>query len=121
MKIRRLFWLFVLASVVSGALYSSRMARGSQVPLKFRVVARLPIERNEPVRIRAVRVKGVKVSRRQKFLAEDDWLHGLSVTIMNRTGKNIVFAAVDVQFPRPLGLEGPVAIHTLEFGNRVVG
>src|SRR5689334_13199703 len=101
MKIRPLFWVFVFVSVVSGVLYSSRMARGSHVPLKSRSVARLPIERNEPIRIRAVRVNAVRVAHRQEFLAEDDWLRRVSVTIMNRTNKNIIFAAANVQFPRP--------------------
>lgn len=105
MKIRPLFGLFVLAGLVSGVLHVSTRAGGSREPFRDRVVARLPVERNEPVRIRAVKIKGAKVSHRQKFSAEDDWLRGLSVTIMNRTNKNIVFAAIDVQFPRPLGLE----------------
>ena len=118
MKLRPLFCLFVFAIVISGILHVSTRALGVRKTPKNRVVARLAKEPNEPVRIRAVRVKNARVSHRQKFLAEDDWLHDFSVTIMNSTSKNIVFAQVDVQFPRPLGLEGPVAIHTLEYGNR---
>ena len=66
---------------------------------KQRIVARLPLERNEPLRIRAVRVNGVQVSHRLTFRADDDWLDALTITVTNRTQKNIVYAAIDLQFP----------------------
>lgn len=85
MKIRFALCLIVVPNLVFSSFYAAARVRGAQHKAKERMVARLPVERNEPVRIRAVRIKGVKVSHRQRFPAEDDWLHGLSVTILNRT------------------------------------
>ena len=120
MKIRFLLGLVLLTSLIISAFYASTRVRGAQQPNKHRTIARLPIERDEPVRIRAVKVKGMKVFHRQKFLADDDWLRGLTVTIKNKTEKTITFAAIDIQFPRPSGSEGPTAIHTIEYGNRAL-
>lgn len=117
MRIRFPVW-FVLGGLIFSALYVLTGVRGAQQLIKYRTIARLPIERNEPVRIRAVKVKGVKVIHRQKLVADDDWLSGLTVTIKNRTNKIITFAAIDIQFQRPRGSEGPTAIHTIEYGNR---
>jgi len=69
---------------------------GAQQPIKHRTIARLPLERNEPVRIRAVKVKDIRVRHGQKFVADDDWLSGLTVTVKNRTDKTITFAAIDL-------------------------
>lgn len=120
MKIRSLLVLVVLTSLIIGAFYASTRVRGAQQLIKHRTIARLPIERNEPVRIRAVTFKGMKVRHRQKFVANDDWLSGLTVTIKNRSEKTITFAAIDLQFPRPPGSEGPTAIHTIEYGDRAL-
>jgi hypothetical protein len=76
MKIRSLLGSVVLTSLIIGAFYASTRVRGAQQPMKHRTIARLPIERNEPVRIRAVKVRGVKVVHRQEFLADEDWLSG---------------------------------------------
>jgi len=120
MKIRSSLCLVILTSLAFGIFYASRKVRGAQQNTKYRNIARLPIERNEPIRIRVVKVKGAKVFNRQKFLAGDDWLGGLTVTIKNRSEKAIVFAAIDLQFPRPLGSEGRIAIDEVEYGNRAL-
>lgn len=60
MKIRPVLWLFVSVCVVSSVLRLSTRARAVPGSFKARVVARLPIERNEPVRIRAVKLKAQK-------------------------------------------------------------
>jgi hypothetical protein len=120
MKTRSLLVLVVLTGLLFDAFHASTRVRGAQQNGKHRTIARLPIERNEPVRIRAVKFKGMKVRHRQKFLADDDWLSGLTVTIKNRTNKTITFAAIDIQFPRPIGSEGPTAFHTIEYGNRAL-
>ena len=90
MKVRSLFWLLVLGSIFASALYVSSRAGGAQPPFQGRTVKRLPVERNEPVRIRAVKVKALKVVHGQTFLADEEWLRGLTITITNRTTKTIV-------------------------------
>src|SRR5436305_15098386 len=112
MKIRFPLGLVVLISLLFGAFHASTRVRGAQQPINHRTIARLPIERNEPVRIRVVRVKGEKVFHERTFVAEDDWLSWLTVTIKNRSDKAILSAAIDLQFPRPPGSEGRIAIHT---------
>ena len=120
MKVRSLFSLLVLSSIFASALYVSSRARGAQPPFQGRTVKRLPVERNEPVRIRAVKVKGLKVIHGQTFLADEEWLRGLTITITNRTTKTIVFASIDIRFPRPGNSDAPIAIDMLEYGNRTL-
>ena len=86
MKIRPTFLLFVVASLFLGALVLSFKSSGAQA-FKQRVVARLSVEANEPVGIRAVRAGGLKLLNGRKFLAGDDWLRDLTITITNRTRK----------------------------------
>lgn len=86
--------------------------------LKNRTINRLPLERNRPVGIVGVKIRGGDVLPNRGLIEDDDWLEGLVIRIRNRSAKDIVFASIDLQFPRPAGSEGPFAIDELTFGNR---
>jgi hypothetical protein len=118
MKIQ--FLMLLMAAIfipLYGSLSLSTSDRGVEQHLRDRSVARLPEERTEPLSIRAVSVRGTKVSHRSKFKTDDNWLDGFAVTVKNRTKKPITFAAINLQFPRPFGSAGRIAVHTLEYGN----
>lgn len=63
--------------------------------------SRLPREKNEPIRIRAVKVKGRKLRSNENFFSNGDWLDDLTITIENRTNKRILFASIDLIFSAP--------------------
>jgi hypothetical protein len=100
-----------------GAFYVAARAHEPSQLIQQRSIARLPIERNEPVSIRAVKVNGRKVFRNKKFVADDDWLRGLTIDIKNRSNKVILFATIQLQFPRPPGSEGQIAVDEIFYGN----
>lgn len=69
---------------------------------KERVIERL-LEKNEPVEIIDTKVNGQSVTLGQKFRADDDWITTVVFTVKNRSDKRILFASVDLFFPRPDG------------------
>lgn len=111
-----------MAAIFAGltALFlSPGTLRAANAPSEWRerTIRRLPIERNEPIAIVKVKVKGKSVFRSRKFLSDDDWLNGLTITVKNRSGKEILFASIQLQFPRPLGSEGRIALDDMHYGN----
>lgn len=56
--------------------------------------------RNEPVKIVKLKVKGKPVEPARKFLAENDWLRGLTVSVKNTSDKTIVWIDLALDFPR---------------------
>lgn len=59
----------------------------------------------EPVEISSVKNKTRKLKLDEKFLADDDWLRGFTVTLVNTSGKNITSLSVELTFLRPAGHE----------------
>lgn len=119
MKIRFLLVLFCSVTLF-GAFYAATRAHESSQPFNHRSVGRLPTERNEPLRIRAVKVKGRSVRSKERFLSDDDWLNGLTITVKNRSEKEILYASIQLQFPRTFGLADPIAVDDIDYGNRAL-
>lgn len=84
---------------------------------KQRVIARMPVEKNEPVEIAEVRVNGQPISFDKEFSADDNWLRSLTVSIKNRSNKTILFASIRLRFPRATGLEEAVSVHDMFWGD----
>jgi hypothetical protein len=82
-----------------------------------RSIGKLPTERNQPISIRGVKVHGTAVRPNKEFVAGDDWLTGLTVEMKNRSPKAVLFAAIQLQFPRAAGFPGPIAVDELFYGN----
>ena len=59
----------------------------------------------EPVAISAVKNKTKRLKLDEKFLDDDDWLQGFTVTLVNTSGKNITSLSVELTFLRPAGHE----------------
>ena len=58
------------------------------------------IHPKEPLRIKAIRGKKGDVMVNKKFLDGDDWLRALTFRLENISDKNIVFARIELEFPR---------------------
>jgi uncharacterized membrane protein YgcG len=99
--------------VLQGPMY---VANGAGQRKK--IVARLPTERNEPLRIRTVRANGRRIISGRPYYSNDDWLNDLTVRIQNRSERTIMLAAIQLQFPRPAGSGGPIVIDDINYGNR---
>lgn len=82
-----------------------------------RVIKRLPVEQNEPIEITDIKVNGQSVSFDKKFVADDEWLRSFVVSIKNRSDKLILFASIQLQFPRPPGSQDRMAIDDMSYGN----
>jgi hypothetical protein len=67
-----------------------------------------------------VKVKGRKIRSNERFASDEDWLSGLTINIKNRSDQAIRLAAIQLQFPRPSGSEGPIAIADIYYGNRAL-
>ena len=65
-----------------------------------RVIHSLPVEADEPLAITEVKASGQSVTPDQLFTANDDWLKTLTVSVKNNSDKVIVYAAINLQFPR---------------------
>jgi hypothetical protein len=59
-------------------LLSTTDAGSTASSLKQVSFSRLPTEKNEPIRLRAVKVKGRKVRSNEKIASNGDWLDGLT-------------------------------------------
>jgi hypothetical protein len=55
----------------------------------------------EPVKIAKLKIKGRPVGIDQKFLEDDDWLKGFTISIKNTSKKTITAITIDLNFPRP--------------------
>jgi hypothetical protein len=117
MKIRALVLLSVVASLIFGAVFTTRRTLAVE-QVKQRSIGRLGIERNEPFRIRSVRIKNKPVQKNKKFDADEDWLGDLTIRVRNTSLKRVVFASIDLFFRSP---EGKItAVDQIDYGNRAL-
>lgn len=114
MKIHRKLGAMVVALIVS------TVAATAQVQTRERVIRRLPVEQNEPIGLTQVKVNGERVFAKKAFLADDQWLKGLVISVKNRSDKLILFASIQLQFPRPTGSQDPMVIDDMFYGNRAL-
>lgn len=84
---------------------------------KQRVITRLPTEQNEPIVITAVRVHDQSIAFGEKFDADDDWLKKFSLSVKNKSDKLILFASIQLQFPRSADSQGEMAVEDVFYGN----
>lgn len=117
-SLRASVYVLLLLVVVIGVFVSFPKTTATARRLKNRTINRLPLERNRPIGIVGVKIRGSDVLPNRGLIEDDDWLEGLVIRIRNRSDKDIVFASIDLQFPRPAGSEGPFAIDEITFGNR---
>lgn len=82
-----------------------------------RLIHRLPIEQNEPLEITDIKVNGQSVSFDKKFMAGDDWLRTLVVSIKNKSDKLILFASIQLQFRRALESKERLSVSDMSTGN----
>jgi hypothetical protein len=76
-------------------------------------------QRNEPIKITKLKAKGRLIRLGEKFVAEDDWLKGLTISVKNTSGKSIVFIEIGIQFPRTAGAtQERIAVDTLVYGSQ---
>ena len=80
MKLRFPICLLCALSLFFGTLYAASGERGS----RQRAIGRLPIERNEPLRIRTVKVAGRRLLRNEKFDGDEGWLKNFSMRFVGK-------------------------------------
>src|ERR1051325_12071288 len=59
--------------------------------------------RTEPVEVTGLRNEHRVLQLGKRFLDEDDWLKGLTVTVRNNSDKSISRIEINLAFPRPKG------------------
>lgn len=69
-----------------------------------------------PVDIVGIKVKGRAVEPNRKFLAEEDWLNGLTFTLKNVSDKPISYVDVELLFPARAGSQVDGALFELRYG-----
>lgn len=53
---------------------------------------------NAPIKIMAVKTKVGEIKTDKKFFADDDWLKGLTVRLVNHSGRRVTFVEVLIIF-----------------------
>jgi hypothetical protein len=87
-------------------------------PSKERLIQRLENDENEPVTITDIKVNGQKVSFGKSFIAPDDWLRTLVISMKNKSSKRILFLNFDVFLRYPQGSKDQLATFSQpSFGN----
>ena len=75
-------------------------------------------DRKSPVKIRAMRAKQKEIQSNKRFLDGDDWLDGLTIEVVNSSGKTVTFVEVELFFPRPVeDAAEPGAVWHLRYGD----
>lgn len=113
MKIRPM--LFALGAII---LFTSLLtvANATQQS-KERLIQRLPVEENEPIAITDIKVNDRSVSLDKRFNADDEWLRSLVISVKNKSDKRILFASLQLQFPRPEDSKARFSIFEMFHGN----
>jgi hypothetical protein len=71
-----------------------------------------------PVAITLAKAKKGPIKFNGKFLDDDDWFKGLTVSIENTSGKTVTFISVEISFNRPeKQSEEPGAVWHLDYGD----
>lgn len=112
MKIRFLFSASAFIAFIIAAVCVTAEAQHHE-----RLIKRMPIEKNEPLVITEIKVNGRSVQVDKEFLADDDWMKSLVISVKNTTDKYILFANLDLIFVRPPGSETPIAGFEMFYGN----
>jgi hypothetical protein len=113
-----------ITTVVAAIISSQRTGAGSSpdIPLSNRAQERLQDRRLErkpdsdpPVKITLVRAKGGLLEIGKMLADDDDWLRGLTIKVLNDSGKTISFIGLALSFRRTpdqeKGLPGVWPIH----------
>ena len=73
---------------------------------------------NEPVEVLSIKVKGKTVRFDEKTLEDNDWLNGFTVSLKNTSNLPIIFAEIELIFPRPNGgtPDTPNLVYRMKYG-----
>lgn len=97
MRLRFLTLIALTMTVLPAAGFSAT----AQIPTRQdRSIKKLTYPR-EPVEISGVKNKKKRIKLAEKFLDDDDWLDGFTVTIVNTSGKTITSLNIYLTFVRP--------------------
>ena len=87
---------------------------------KERLIRRINVERNEPIAITETTVNGRTVSFGEKFVADDDWMKGLIISVKNTSDKLILFVSLGLRFPRPPNSQDKISVTDVSTENRAL-
>jgi hypothetical protein len=107
--------LFLVAALL--ASFACPFQRGFAQQATPCVIHRLPVEANEPLAITEVKASGQSVTLDQVFTANEEWLKTLTVSVKNKSDKVIVYAAINLQFPRDGSSHDRTAIFEMFYGS----
>lgn len=83
-------------------------------------VVELMFEKERPLDATEASIGGQRITFGDKFIATDDWMRSLKLSIRNTSPKRILFAEVTFFFPRPSGSKELPAVFTHFYGNRAL-
>ena len=69
--------------------------------------------RTEPIKIVRLKIKGKPIELGKKFIEDDEWLQGLTVTVENVSNKLISRIELSLSFPRPEGPSQTIPTYTV--------
>lgn len=104
---------------ISAAMFfgNSLYAASAVQQPRERMLKRLPFPRNEPLEITGLKFKGKGVWFDEKFVAEEDWIKDLVISVKNKSDKRILYFSVDIFLPPIPGLAGQHLMLPLSYGN----
>src|SRR5436309_3522368 len=99
--VMKLGWLCLSVTLI-GSVFCAFHTTAAQ-EAKERIIRRLPVEKDEPVSMTDLKVNDQSVSLDKKFSADDEWLRTLTISMRNKSDKVILYASIQLQFPRAAG------------------
>ena len=72
--------------------------------------------RTEPIKILKLETKGKQIELGKKFIEDDDWLKGLTITVKNVSDKAIARIELHLEFLRPEGTPEDISTYVASMG-----
>lgn len=74
---------------------------------------------DEPVKVTLLKVKGHSIKLNQDFDEDEDWLHGLTISITNTSDKPITYLSFRIDFPSHEGnsRDNPIPAYDFSYGH----
>lgn len=106
-------WLFGAIALVVSLLPSGAASQNGQ---RKRIIEETPYP-GAPVQIVSVTNRRHPIKLRESFEEDDDWLKGLEIQVVNKSGKTVTHVGIDIIFERPANQAGgPPAFWPLTYG-----
>ena len=115
-RIQANLFSFLMALALLALILSVPFGAATQTGQRKRVIEEAPYP-DCPVKIIGMTNSRHPIKSKEPFLDDDDWLSGLEIEVVNKSGKTVTHVGIDLLFERPSEQAGqPPAFWPLNYG-----